>query len=386
MILHEPLAKIGVTMEELRGLSHGQLEQRIKKHVCSKSMREQLWEVLHADGNYPTTPRKEETPSTPRNAQPSPVVLMDPVAQLKHFAANNAIASFGMRTKQPEQPQEPVKSAATTQAVKTMLNLPQPRSSASSPPSTKKPPSHDESQDNKEVRALLWVTGTQRASARVVKDAVSYYGLILDCGYLPKGRDVSKDAMYFKFSTYNKELQQTKYITVGTGRSSESLTVVDLTLYNHGHMDNGTLPPIPEVLMAEVRASSDRHPAHQRSQRGGGGNVGTPHHNNPPQTNASFGRRSIGDDSNERGGSFARRGGEGYDSDEEEDYGEHSDARGRRSNKRDSASATAGRRGRRGRGGHDDDSWDHYASNTVCKYYRTGGCRWGDACKFAHPE
>jgi hypothetical protein len=381
-ILVEPLSKISITMEELRSLSRGHLEHRIKKYVCSKSMREQLWESLHPDGQYPTTPRKEEPAAA---ASPG---HLDPMAQLKHFAANNAIASFGTRSKQSE-PQQEMKNSANTQAVKTMLNLPQPRSSAStvaSPPSTKKPTTSEEALiDGKEVRALLWISGTQRSNIKIIRETVSYYGSVLDCGYLPR----SKDAVYVKFSAYNKELQQTKHISTGPGRHSESFTVVDLTLYNHGHIDDGSVPTVPESLLSEARSSTDRHS--NRPLRSTGGSVtGSPHHGAQP--NASFGRRSVGDDSNtEKSNSFAGRRGttDSYDNDDEDDDIE--DDRPRRGGKRESniggrrGGASGGRRGGRGGGGQEDDSWDHYASNTICKYYRTGACKRGDTCKFAHP-
>lgn len=389
-ILVDPLSKISITMEELRSLSRGHLELRIKKYVCSKSMREQLWESLHPDGNYPTTPRKDEPAAA---ASPG---HLDPISQLKHFAANNAIASFGTRSKQTEatSPQQDLKNSANTQAVKTMLNLPQPRSgvpTVSSPASAKKPPTSAEDAalyDGKEVRALLWISGTQRSNLKVIRETVSYYGSVLDCGYLPR----SKDAVYVKFSAYNKELQQTKHIPTGPGRHSESFTVVDLTLYNHGHIDDGSVPAIPESLISEARSSSDRHAT--RALRGAGGSLtGSPHHN-IPQPNSSFGRRSVGEDSNaEKSNSFAggRRGTtDSYDHNDDDDE-EMDDDRPRRGGKRDSnmgsrrGGASGSRRGGRGSGSQDDDSWDHYASNTVCKYYRSGACKRGDTCKFAHP-
>ena len=325
--LADPLSLF--SLRTLSALSKVDFEAKLRVKVCSKSMREELWAALH--------PVQD---SAPRETDAAAMLL-------KEFVTSNAIGISS----------SPEKDRSVSAVLKAALHVPQPRTStaAVAKPVTTMPRS--EQPDLQGVRAVLWLTGTEHfKDTEIILAAVSSYGAIVEHGYLeiaPKRRK-NLDWMYFKLSTYVKDLQTMRSIPVSNEKFAPMLTIADLTLYNTGHVDDGRPPPIPPSYVP---------PEEKRGAVKG-----------------ALQRRSSAED------------------EDDDDVGDGGDRLGGRRAKgglrggRGAATSSFPPRRRFGRGGGgeyggDGDGPHQAVYQELCRFYRMReGCKRGQECKYIHSE
>ncbi|RNF26333.1 putative zinc finger protein [Trypanosoma conorhini] len=304
------IAKMFLSMEELMAIPREALDERLRKEGVSANNRQYVWAALHPSEK--TTSEKD----------------VPEMSELRNFIHSNSI-----HNNMSQEGDDENATAKGGRTGKTMLQVPQPRTSQGKPPQSGKVG---------EYYAVIWVSLVRAWQLQTVLGELSKYGKVLQHGTSSRRRDL----VYFKLGEHKNELQMVRKIG--------GAVVEDYYRVSPGDVDDGA-PPTPTGRSEEA---DDNGSSKIVGQKAGAGLQPYPQH--PQQPSANRGEYGVADE-------------EDMDGDE-----------GRTHRKGSGVRHTRGR----GRGGH--HGYHHHrhsegSHQTICKFFSKGTCKYGDRCQFFHP-